>query len=323
MVMRTLMPTPLEYAIISTLAYYDGFSFPLTAFEIWKWLQLDGSGIIPSFGDVQQTLGESLFLHGKIERRDGMYVLRGRSDIVNIRKERYLLAERKYQRLGRAMRLLRFLPFIRAIAVCNSLAFSNARDESDLDLLIVTDRNHLWTTRMFATGLAALFRWRPTPERSRDTLCLSFYLSDPAQSLAPLVLPGDDIYMRYWLDHLVPIYGESALIEKLRAANAWHRDRLPNAYGVVPASRRRTEDTRVSRFLKRGLELLHGGTAGQMLEGWYRGWQQKHLPEKLKALVNTDTRVVMNETMLKFHENDRREAFSRQHALRLKEVLGT
>lgn len=315
------MPTRLEHAILSTLAYYDGFSFPLTAFEIWKWLHLDTHGTLPSYGDIQRLLNESAVLSEKLERRDGMYFLRGRGEIIDTRKERYLHAERKFDRLSRALRLLRFLPFIRAIAVCNSLAFSNARDESDLDLLIITDHNRLWTTRMFATGLAALLHWRPTPEHSRDTLCLSFYLADPDQSLTPLLISIEDIYLRHWLDHLVPVYGDEALIARLRAANPWHRDRLPNAYGVLSAARRRTRDTRMSRIVKRGLEALHATTIGNALERQYRLWQQKHLPEKLKVLANKDARVVMNKGMLKFHENDRRDAFARQYALRLQEVL--
>ena len=317
------MPTRLEHAILSTLAYYDSFSFPLTAFELWKWLHLESPGIVPSYGDLQQNLEESVFLREKIERRDGMYVLRGRSEIVDIRRERYLFAERKYQRLGHALRLLRFVPFIRAIAVCNSLAFSNARSESDVDLLIIPDRTHLWTARMFGTGLAALLRWRPTPERSEDTLCLSFYLADPVASLATLLLSVDDIYMRHWIDHLVPVYGDTTLVDRLRGANPWHRDQVPNAYGVMPASRRRTRDTRASRLVKYALEALHQGPVGRMLEHRYGAWQKKHLPEKLKALANKDTRVVMNETMLKFHENDRREVYARTYALRLQELLSS
>lgn len=234
-----------------------------------------------------------------------------------------MLAERKYERLRRAMRVLRYLPFLRAVAVCNSLAYANARDESDLDVLVIAEPGRLWTARMFATGIAALLRWRPTARTTRDTLCLSFYLSGAEDSLRRLTVSEDDLYFRYWLDQLALVYGDGRRIAHLQSTNRWYTDRLPNAYGTEPAARRVTHDTVLSRSVKRTLEALHSGSLGRWLEGRYRTWQKRHLPEKLKRLANADTRVIVNNTMLKFHENDRRAEFQSRHAMRLHELLGT
>ncbi|MFH1171359.1 MAG: hypothetical protein V1778_02375 [bacterium] len=317
------MATPTERSILSTLAYYDGFSYPLTLLEVWKWLIAEPSDPSVTLGDVERLLRESIFLNERIEEREGMFFLRGRDELLAIRKERYLLAERKFQRLHRAMRVLRLCPFIRTVAVCNSLAYANACDESDLDIFLLVEHDHIWTARMFATGLATILRWRPEQRGLRDSVCLSFYLSDISQPIDDLMTSNDDTYLRYWIDHLVLIYGDMKLLDTFRSANRWTRDRLPNTHGTAPAWRRMTQDTWLSNVIKQTIEKFHTGRFGETLERRYRDWQMRHLPQQLQALVNKDSRVIMNDRMLKFHENDRRTDFISHHAARLKEVLGT
>ena len=48
------------------------------------------------------------------------------------------------------------------------------------------------------------------------------------------------------------------------------------------------------------------------LETLARRIQERRLPKQIAELANKDSRVVLNEFMLKFHENDRREEFRRQ-----------
>ncbi len=315
-----MQPSSAERSILATLSYFDCFSYPLTPYETWKWLYHDAEEEPPELAEVFRLLRESGYLRERTDHAEGFYYLKGRFAIVLERKERYLLAERKYQQVLRAVRVLRFLPFLRAVAVCNSLAYSNTRDEGDLDVFVVTEPGRVWTARMFATGLASVLGWRPTADHGRDTLCLSFFLADSALRLAPFRLGEDDPYLRYWIDQLTPVYGDPVIFEELRAANAWHRDHLPNASGNHPTRRRYVVDTGVSRFVRSGFEGVHSGALGDALERRYRRFQERVLPEKLRRLANQDTRVVMNDAVLKFHENDRREEFRQKFAARLQEV---
>jgi hypothetical protein len=314
-------PTHLDRIIIETLAYFDLFSYPLTPFELWKW-GIARDGQVPTLATVITHLSDSTYLRDRIGEQEGMIFCKGREEIVTLRKTRYLIAERKFRRVQKAVRFFRFLPFIRAIAVCNTLSYANARDEGDIDLLILTVPGKIWTTRMFATGLAALCQWRPTRMRLRDSLCLSFYLADSAVSLRTLLLRDrTDLYFRYWLDQLVPVFGDVRAIERLQRANAWAHDILPHAYGNAPCPRRVVPDRGYNRIIRRMLEWCHGGPHGRVLERAYCGWQMQHLPKKLKELANTDTRVVLNDTMLKFHTNDRRADFASLHESRIRQLL--
>lgn len=302
-------PSSLERAILATIAYFDLFSYPLTVVEVWKWLYRDHGAAPETLPNVDQVLRTSPFLAQRLEERDGMFLIRGRGEIVEVRRERYLLAERKFRRLQRVMRILGAMPFVRAVAVCNTLAYANARDESDLDLLVITAPGHIWTARMFATGIATVLGWRPTRTRMRDTICLSFYLSSDAFDLRRLALSDDDLYFRYWLDQLVPVAGDSELIGVLRESNGWYRERLPNAFGTSPSLRRMHRSSRLAVLLRRIVERAHSGYLGIALERTYRNWQVTRLPAKLKMLANLDSRVVVSNRMLKFHDNDRREEF--------------
>lgn len=315
------MPTTNERAILATLAYFDLFSYPLTALEVWKWLQCDHQNEAPEFREILHLLHTSQFLRERVEEREGYYCLHGRTSCVAVRKERHLLADRKYERVRRAMRLLRFLPFLRGIAVCNSLAYANARDESDIDLLVIAAPGRLWSARLFATGLAALLRWRPTSTKTRDTICLSFYLAG-TPTLKHLALNGSDHYLCYWLDTLLPVYGDAQLFDDLRRQNAWYRDHLPSAYGATSSWRRLVSDSGWSRAVKRTLEVILGHGRGDSFETLARRFQHRRLPNTLRRLANKDTRVIVNDKMLKFHENDRRAEFTRRHKLRLQEALG-
>ena len=64
--------------ILSTIIYYDILSFPLTSFEVWKYLLAENSCTL---GEIVETL-ESDELKNRIEEFRGFYFLKGRKDLV-------------------------------------------------------------------------------------------------------------------------------------------------------------------------------------------------------------------------------------------------
>lgn len=317
-------PTAAEQSILATLAYFDVFSYPLTPLEVWKWQYVDSDAPEADcrtiFSDVFTLLQNSVYLRERIDSDEGFYFLRSSESSVATRKERYLLAERKYQRVQHALRAFRYLPFIRCIAVCNTLAYSNTRDDGDLDLLVITEPGRIWTARMLATSLAQFLGWRPDLRHTRDAICLSFFLAEDAFDLQSIALTPDDRYLCYWLDQLVPLYGDASVVDALREKNQWYRKRLSHAYGTLPARRRIVTSTPVSTAVKSVLRAVHAGSFGKTLERRYEQIQRHLLPDRLRDMANKDTRVVVSDGMLKFHDNDRRAAFAQQFATRLASV---
>ena len=128
----------LEKAIVSAVAYFDIFDFPLTFFEIWQNLYFEKEGCQKfSLTDVSGKLNE-LIKQNVVEKKDGFYFFSGRAEIIKTRLDRYKLAEKKYHLALKIAKIFSFIPFVKLTAICNSLAYANSRRGSDIDFFIVT-----------------------------------------------------------------------------------------------------------------------------------------------------------------------------------------
>ncbi|MFA6588165.1 MAG: hypothetical protein WCT08_03785 [Patescibacteria group bacterium] len=296
---------PLEAAILKTVAYFDIFSFPLTSWEIWKWL----FGNKANFLEVNKALEESGILKNKLGFGNGFYFLAGRQENVSLRQERYELALNKFKKTINFIKRLVRLPFINFVAVCNTLGLMNARDESDIDLFVIVKPKHIWTVRLLAAGYAQLRKLRPVGQNRKNKFCLSFYITDDALNLQNLLYPQDP-YFIYWLATLIPVYDPNNLKQKLWQENMWLQKFLPNAEFREISVQREIQSSSLSKFL----EKIVGS---QGFEKFAEKVEKKWLPENLKKLANQDTRVVLNERILKFHDNDRRLEFAKAFDSRL------
>lgn len=303
--------TSLEQTILRTVAYFDLFSYPLTPWEIWKWGWGDGiagqqvgGGDTPSYNAVVEALQTSVRLQEKLDQASGFVFLKGQASHVVTRQARYRLALKKFTRAQAYTRMLARLPFVRAVAVCNSLGMSNAREESDIDFFIITKPGHIWTTRLFSAGWAQLRKLRPLKNDRTDKTCLSFFITEDVGNLS-MVRKTDDPYFTMWLATLAPLYDPQNLFGNLWQQNTWMHDALPNAQPRTVASQRQVRPAFVQAFV----EVL---TRSQWLERLAEWWQQRRLPPPLRALANQDTRVVLNHSMLKFHDNDRRDEYAQR-----------
>lgn len=306
---------PIEEAVLKTLSYFDIFDYPLTAFELWKWFyvgKVDGEFKKINVGDVVKSLRESEYIKQRIESRDGFYYLKGRASIVSTRMDRYRLAERKYHRALRVASFLRFLPFVKMVGVCNTLAYSNSKREADIDLFIVTKRRRVWQTRFWVTGFLKLLNMRPRPGKTQDTICPSFFIDEDHLSVQGLALEKD-IYLPYWVAQVVPIYDEG-VYESFYRANEWVRFSLPNVLQYVPTFRRSLSQVRWSKLVYSVFFFL-------IPERVFKGYQLRVMPRRLRELANKDSRVVVQDYMLKFHDNDRRAQFHKQWEERTAHVL--
>jgi hypothetical protein len=304
--------TPLEKSIISTISYFDIFDYPLTVMEIWKWLYVDDNQPAVDLAAVQQALEQSEYLRQRIAGQDGFYFLQGRAGIVQTRHERYSLAEQKYHKAKRMIRILRWVPFIKMIGVCNTLSYNNSRADADIDLFIVTQRHRIWQSRWWVTGFLKLFGLRPSPGRTRNKICSSFFIDEDHLDLQKVAL-AHDMHFAYWAMQIVPVYDEG-VYPAFFAANDWARVQLPHVGQIIPSTRRTVPPAGAVKSVLRVCCSIFP-------ERLFRWMQMNIMPAALKQAANRDTRVVVNDGMLKFHDNDRRQFFFTRWQRRLQEVL--
>lgn len=310
--------TNVEKSIIQTLAFFDVFSYPLTETEIWKWLYRPGRKV--ALSEIKEVLQNSEFLADKISEIEGFYTLRDRESTCYRRKQNNNIAERKFRRAITLAKFYRFIPFIRMMAVCNSLAISNAKEESDIDFFIITKKNRIWMARFFSVLFIKIFGLRPANGVNKDSFCLSFFIDETDLNIKKIMLHNHDLYSAYWVQQLVPIYNPDGLYEKFIEANQWYKEYLPNGY--TNQFTKQVKQTNFSYVLGRIFQTV---VSPPILSRWltvgYRRFQTKIISRNLSSMVNVDTRVIINEKMLKFHQNDRRDLFYKKWREKLHSVL--
>lgn len=283
------------------IAYFAHFGYPLTAFEVWKWLHAPVQSW--TLREVMVALAEDAWLRERVGEWNGFY---GFGDVEahwHDRHTRYLDAVRKYNVLRPVMEYIGRLPGVEGVAVCNSLAYHHTNADSDIDLLILTTPSRVWSVRLLAVSMMALLHKRPR-EAARDPICCSFFADRTALDFSVYKIGDADPYLEYWSAALIPLVDRDGVFTAYRAANTWASAALPHALPVVRA--------RAYRPRIRGQLALY-----PLSEAAARRVQERRFPRRITAMRNLDTRVVVNDHVLKFHENDRRQEIARALADRL------
>lgn len=286
-----------------TLCWFSLFSYPLTAFEIWKWLCRP----IASYRleEVYRALADQGWLRDQIISQDGYFALAS-SPIgawIALRQERFLDATKKYRKLRKATRLFSLLPMVRGVAASNTLAWWHTRPESDIDLFVIVRPGTIWTARFFMVLPFLLLRRRPqmagdhAHRQKSDPFCFSFFVTEQAMDLSRIAL-SKDIYLAHWVRSLQPVLERRDIFSRFQEANIWVKRWLPQA------GRGRAVHPVVSLKTRAGFPL-----PWHWLEAPLHILQRKHLPSRIKTMANQDTRVVLSRDMLKFFVEDRRADF--------------
>jgi hypothetical protein len=256
----------------------------------------------------------------------GFYFLPGREGLIEKRREFFYLSERKFKIAQKAARILRFIPGVKMVAVCNNFYY---RPESDIDFFIITAAKRLWVTRFLATIFLDLFNLRARGQKTADRICLSFYLSENNLNLEEVALKSlahssvnsageetlwsGDPCLACWLAFMEPLYGYE-IYEKFWQANnlpaSWFKKIFPNAFLRCPPQIRLVCDNSLSKIIKKIGSVLFFGSLGDWLEKNSEKIQRFKLSARVKELAAQDnTNVVLDKRMLKFHEEDDRENF--------------
>lgn len=311
----------MEQSILAAICYFDVFDYPLTLLEIWQWLftptPLDQA---VSLSAVKTALEDSEYLKSRINFKNGFYFLNNRGGLIAIRLKRYGLSGQKNKIAMKGVGLLRFLPFIKLVGLCNNSGNNNIREDSDIDLFIITSSKRLFTARFLITLALSLVRLRRHDKKITDRLCLSFYVSQDDLDFSKIKIAASDVYLVYWIANLFPLYDRGAY-DNFLAQNSWIKKYLPNHLAKAGSFRRQVFDNMSAKLSHSSLEYILGGFMGDLLERLLKKIQFLKMSKNNKSLAReNDSRVIISDTMLKFHENDRRLFYQDNFLARLKEI---
>ncbi len=282
----------MKQAVLSTLAYFELFEVPLTRSELSEHLFFAE----PDEEKISIYLKESPL----IRLTEGYYSLSNDPDAHQKFFEKVQRARKLWKKVRRYQWLFSICPFVKLVCVCNSLPIYAVDEGSDIDLLVVTEKNRLFLARLCLTVLTSLFGVRRHGNKTEGRFCLSFYLSEEATDFKKLAQEPYDIYLAYWLKTLEPIAGSYAEYEKILEEN---RPWLDEYFKTVTPHRRFFRKASPFQLkLKSFLEKLLGKDT---LEAKARDKQMRRAKDKFYSLKDRSGTVI-NEHMLKFHDQDRR-----------------
>lgn len=238
---------------------------------------------------------------------DGLYCFKGREDIFIKNQERIQLAKKLWKRVNKTRKVFNWIPFVKLVAVANNLSYDNPKSNSDIDLLVVTTPERLFTARMLLSFWTHLLRVRRHGKKVAGRFCLSFYITEDNLDLSEIALE-EDIYLAYWFKTLQPIAGTYQTYIDLIDQN---RDFLKNYFDRPPHYQKRhfRRPKGLPSTLKRLQENLLSGKLGDWLEEKLRNWQLQRAHEKLKKVDQKDASIIISDKILKFHNIDRREYY--------------
>ena len=296
------MNTQLQQSIISTLAYFDYFDHPLTASELYRFLYQ------PPKIKYLDFLLELDYLPPSIEYSDGFYYLSGRGKAVDIRRSKTGDNDRKNGIAKKAGKKIRWVPFVEAVLLCNNTAFEMAKENSDIDVAIIVRNKRMWITRFFVTIILSLFRLRRTKRKTKNRICLSFYTTSDNLDFSKLKITEPDVGLIYWIMQFTPLYDPSNIHHKIMQKNQWIKQYLPNAFSSsILSYRNRVDNGKWSKLWKGFFEKMWNSDYGDLIENQARAIQKFKMKFNFTSVQNEpDTRVIISDQILKFHEGDRR-----------------
>lgn len=282
----------LEYKkVLRPIIFLDQFSYPVTGFEVWKFL--DKKEPLLKIENILNDLVERKVL----QEKRGFYFLSGKENFINVRRERYNYSVAKFKKAKFFSRLFTLFPGVLMTALANNIGSHNLREGSDIDFFIVTKKNNLWRSRLFCAGIAKLLFSRPTKRNKKDTVCLSFYVSEAAMDLKNFELSGGDPYLDYWHRGLVLIDDKKNTWKKFQAVNSLEGNII--------------QDNNYEKPSKIGL----------WLEGIAKNIQMKIMPNQLREAMNKSEGVLINDDVLKLYLKERRKQFRERFNLKKYEVF--
>lgn len=244
--------------------YHNIFDYPLTFEELIKWSCVNK---LESKKNIN------------ISSKNGFYFIAGREGLIYKRNIRRRISERKMEIAKKAAKILSFNPFVKMVGVTGSLAMKNAGKFDDLDLIIITKKNRLWTTRILSYLLLKAFDFnirKPGEANQKDKLCLNMWMDENHLVWSQ---KGRNIYSAHEILQIIPLVNKDKSFEKLITVNKWVFNYWPNAV-----------DKNIYKYGFKHTKLTNPG----IIEKLAFCLQKRHMKSKMTREVITSTRAIFH-----------------------------
>lgn len=293
--------------IHNTLRFFDLQNFPLTAWEIHRYLitdlktlrerinanyELQSNEALPSVSpihfDTILTQLRVLVFEKTISEKNGFFCLTGRESIIDSRQQDYLLGLKREQLLNSYIGATKHIPFVRSVVLLGSQAMGQQKNSSDIDLFVITDEKFLGTARILLTIYFQILGLRRHGKKIANRFCLNHYLAGPRT-----LVEDRNLYTALEYIKFRPLV-HGNVFKKFLVNNKWVNDFFPHAKPAYNSS-----DQSRNTSLQSFLEKLFQNALGRWIETKVINIQLNRISKEEFNISNT--------AELSFHPNNRKQ----------------
>ena len=268
--------------IISLVAYFAVFDYPLTKKEIQHFLQ---------FGD--NTLDaplQHLIDEGVLDECRGYVGYNLTDEMVTEREGGNQRAENLQAKAQKNARLIAKFPFVRGVLVSGSFSKGYVGEDGDIDYFIITSPGRLWIARTSLILYKKLFLLN-----SHEFFCVNYFVDE-----CNLEIEEKNIFTATELITLLPMVNKD-LYNELIQKNNWIKAYYPSLFHESPVV-----DEAKRSVMQRMSEKPLGGKMGNKLDSYLMKVTLKKWQKKFGFLSNEDFEVAMKTStnVSKHHPNN-------------------
>ena len=231
----------------------------------------------------------ALFTFDEIQELESLMKVRGS---LNDLEKKYLTKTQKH------IQKIKYIPWLRMIAIWNSIAMKSSHKDSDIDLFVVTEKNRLWIVRICITLYFSIIWLRKTWKQHSGAFCLSFFVTPENLDFSDIAI-DNDIYLFYWILTLKPILDYNNTYNDFIEKNTWGNfddfsEYFKNSKEYISVTENKKQ--RHSIFLNSINAILKKIFSPKTERSYQKLWKPFW--------------VIISDNMLKFHNNDKRKYFS-------------
>lgn len=217
-------------------------------------------------------------------------------NILNLKNSSSSIEETYIKKTVKYIKFIRFIPWLKMVAIWNSVAMNGANENSDIDLFIITSPNRLWIVRILITFIFQILWVRKTKDKHKARFCLSFFITTNNLNFKKFAI-DNDIYLYYWMIYLKPILNYDNTWEHFIEENKIWCDFNEyqsiiedNKKYIVYKKKTSNYNSFLLNYIEKSLKFFFlPKTKKSFLKLWKPFW------------------VVITNNILKFHNNDRRK----------------
>ncbi len=172
---------------------------------------------------------------------------------------------------------------VEAIFLSGSIATNNYTKYSDIDFLIITKYNHIWTARFFVFFLLKIFKQLAKSDNHAGKICPNHFITNNS-----LKIKEKNAYSAFLFTHNIPLYDPNNLFYEFININKKWVQNFNESFSTNKYTKNKQK--------RNTLKIVNKN----WLEQFLKYWQIKKIKNN-SSYYNSRSCIILKDTELRFH----------------------